>query len=121
MLACFDGQTAERRSPCFNQTQDNGERNWAPSWPYETARVLTGLANFLIDYPKLQSAGANFNAETFVDLLRTYAQSHTPTRQEPTEAPAASHNRPWVGENIEPDKVRVAIRSSAHPHCIIDH
>ena len=51
--------TAERRSPCFNQTQDGGECNWAgPSWPYETARVLTGLANFLIDYPKAQSAGA---------------------------------------------------------------
>ena len=70
--------TAERRSPCFNQTQDNGECNWAgPSWPYETARVLTGLANFLIDYPKAQTEAAHVNSSTFTNLLRTYARSHT--------------------------------------------
>ena len=154
--------TAERRSPCFNQTQDEGECNWAgPSWPCkggrwvciqlcrhdvarvslrcvtfvaadkhhlavgcqdsfndarysacnchltdETARVLTGLANFLIDYPKTQSAGVNVTATTFVDLLRTYAISHTSstaangTRQEPADAPSASRNQPWVGENV---------------------
>jgi hypothetical protein len=112
--AKFGPTTAERRSPCFNQTQDNGECNWAgpyakqldpptpsvfsysderphlhpprltkhstnrvciymlyacifcSSWPYETARVLTGLANFLIDFPKAQSSGANVTATTCV-------------------------------------------------------
>lgn len=74
----------------------------------ETSRVLTGLANFLIDYPKAQSAGANVTATTFVDLLRTYAISHTNssaangTRQEPLNAPSASRNQPWVGENVRP-------------------
>ena len=48
--------TAERRSLCFNQTQDGGERNWAgPSWPRQTARVLSGRANFLVDHPRVQS------------------------------------------------------------------
>ena len=85
------------------RTQDNGECNWAgPSWPYETARVLTGLANFLIDYPTAQTEAAHVNSSTFTNLLRTYARSHTRssaangTRQEPAEAPPASRNKPWV-------------------------
>ena len=74
----FGPTTVERRSKCFNQTLDGGECNWAgPSWPYETARVLTGLANFLIDYPKAQSKGAGVGAADFTSLLRTYARSHT--------------------------------------------
>lgn len=110
--AQFGPTTVERRSPCFNQTQDQGECNWAgPSWPYETSRVLTGLANFLIDYPSAQSAGAGVSSANFTRLLRTYAITHTRssaangTRQEPSAAPATSRNQPWVGENIEPDKV----------------
>lgn len=74
----FGPTTVEQSSPCFNQTQDGGECNWAgPSWPYETARVLTGLANFLIDYPPQQSAAAKVTAADFTELLRTYARSHT--------------------------------------------
>ena len=47
--------------------------SFAVSWSrYETARVLTGMANFLIDYPKVQSEGANVTAATFTDNLRTY-------------------------------------------------
>ena len=31
--------TVERRSTCFNKTEDEAECNWAgPSWPYETSR-----------------------------------------------------------------------------------
>jgi hypothetical protein len=63
---------------------------------------------------------------SFVDLLRTYAQTHTRssaangTRQEPSEAPAASRNQPWVGENIEPDKGfwmarQIMYRGGNHP------
>jgi hypothetical protein len=48
----FGPTTVERGHRCFNQTQDQAECNWAgPSWPYETSRVLTGLANYLVDYP----------------------------------------------------------------------
>ena len=126
-LAPFGPTTAERRSPCFNQTQDSGECNWAgPSWPYETARVLTGLANFLIEYPKAQSLGANVTPATFTRLLRTYAQTHTRssaangTRQEPPNAPPASRSQPWVGENVEPDKGywmarQIMYRGGNHP------
>ena len=47
-----------------------------PSWPYETSRVLTGLANFInrnsstIDYEKMAQ---------YVFLLRQYARQHTKT------------------------------------------
>jgi hypothetical protein len=88
---------------------------------YETARVLTGLANFLIDYPKAQSEGANVTAQTFTDTLRTYAQTHTKssaangTRQPPTDAlgnpiraPPASLNQP-CGE--------FSRRSATEIHC----
>jgi len=53
----------------------NTRRN-GPSWPYETARVLTGFANLLnqdtstIDHDKL---------ENYYYLLRQYAQQHTKT------------------------------------------
>ena len=39
--------------------------------------MLTGLANFLIDYPKAQTEAAHVNSSTFTNLLRTYARSHT--------------------------------------------
>ena len=94
----FGPTTAERRSVCFNQSQDGAECNWAgPSWPYETSRVLTGLANFLSDYPPEQSASAGMNTSHFTTLLRTYAFSHT-------HGNATNGSHPWVGENIEPDQ-----------------
>lgn len=90
--------TVERRATCFNKTQDMGECNWAgPSWPYETSRVLTGLANFLIDYPEGQAAAAAMTASNFSTLLKTYARSMT-------RGNATNGSVPWVGENIEPDK-----------------
>eukprot|EP00041_Stephanoeca_diplocostata_P031138 m.963503 g.963503 ORF g.963503 m.963503 type:complete len:887 (-) comp23896_c0_seq2:3267-5927(-) len=87
--------TVERRHRCFNQSQDMAECNWAgPSWPYETARVLSGMANFLIEYPTPQHT---VTSTDFVTLLRTYARSHT-------QSMAVHGSQPWIGENIEPDK-----------------
>ena len=69
--------------------------------------MLTGMANFLIDYPKVQSAAANMSATDFTDLLRTFARTHTQsnaangTRREPASAPEASKNQPWVGEGFK--------------------
>ena len=70
--------TVARRETCFNHTQDTEECNWAgPSWPYETSRVLTGLSNFLTEYPGTQSAAAGMDAAHYTRLLRTYAFSMT--------------------------------------------
>ena len=37
-------RTAERRSPCYNYSYAHHDCWNGPSWPYETARVLTGAA-----------------------------------------------------------------------------
>ena len=68
--------------------------------------MLTGLSNFLIDYPTKQTTQAMamgsgsapaVPAKRFVDLLRTYATMHT-------QSNATNGSSPWVGENVEPDK-----------------
>ena len=89
--------TVERKNTCFNYSQDMTECNWAgPSWPYETSRVLTGLSNFLTQYPASQSAAAGVTRAHFTRLLVTYARSMT-------RGSATNGSTPWVGENIEPD------------------
>jgi hypothetical protein len=88
----------ERRATCFNKTQDVGECDWAgPSWPYETSRVLTGLARFMIDYPRGQSQAAGLNHSHYTRLLKSYAFGMV-------HGSAVNGSQPWVGENIEPDK-----------------
>jgi hypothetical protein len=74
----FGPTTVARRETCFNHSQDLEECNWAgPSWPYETARVITGLGNFLTEYPADQVAAAGMDAAHYTRLLHTYAYSHT--------------------------------------------
>eukprot|EP01043_Picozoa_sp_COSAG02_P004736 COSAG02_NODE_125_length_34972_cov_101.069997_16_plen_589_part_00 len=93
----FGPTTSERGSVCFNMSQDSAECNWAgPSWPYETSRVLTGLANFISDFPPAQTAAAGMTPTHFTKLLRTYAYSHT-------HGNATNGSVPWVGENIDAD------------------
>ncbi|WP_067272159.1 RICIN domain-containing protein [Mitsuaria sp. 7] len=68
--APFGPTTAERRSKWFNHEVDKGCCRWnGPSWPYETAQVLTAVANLLIDYPKQST----ITAADYVELLHTYA------------------------------------------------
>ena len=94
----FGPTTVERGATCFNHTQDMEECNWAgPSWPYETSRVITGLSNFLTEYPSAQSKTAGMDESKYTKLLRTYARSMT-------RGNATNGSLPWVGENIEPDK-----------------
>ncbi len=41
-------RTAELRAPCYNYSGSIGDHecNWnGPSWPYETSRVISGVAN----------------------------------------------------------------------------
>lgn len=54
-------RTTEPRAACYNFTQFRPatvrhECNWnGPSWPFETSKMIAGMANLLIDYPE-QSA-----------------------------------------------------------------
>ncbi|WP_428391151.1 MGH1-like glycoside hydrolase domain-containing protein [Lichenicoccus sp.] len=67
--AQFGPTTAERRSRWFDY-QDANCCHWdGPSWPYETAQTLTGLANLLDDYPPQLT----FTQGDYVNALHTYA------------------------------------------------
>jgi hypothetical protein len=62
----------------------------------------------------------SFSLPLFLGPFMTYLLSGVGTRQEPAEAPVASRNRPWVGENIEPDKGwwmarQIMYRGGNHP------
>ena len=79
--------TVARRETCFNRSQDLEECNWAgPSWPYETSRVLTGLSNFLTEYPAQQSKSAGMDAAHYTRLLRTYVRVQQCTHRTVTES-----------------------------------
>jgi hypothetical protein len=88
----FGPATVARRETCFNHSQDIEECNWGgPSWPYETSRVITGLSNFLTEYPASQVAAAGMDVAHYTRLLKTYAFSHT-------HGNATNGSVPWVGE-----------------------
>ena len=44
---------------------------------YETSRFITGLSNFLTEYPAAQSAAAGMEVAHYTRLLQTYAFSMT--------------------------------------------
>lgn len=95
-LGRWGPRTAERRHPCYNYSSwtTAHECNWdGPSWPYETSRVLTGLANMLQDYPGQQDV---MKPADFVEQLSTYARAHT-------QSTAINGTRPWIGEDLHPD------------------
>jgi hypothetical protein len=54
----------------YLQCQWNG-----PVWPFQTTQVISGLANFLTDYPKGAAAGV-ISAADHTKLLKQYAQLH---------------------------------------------
>lgn len=108
------------RNRCFNWTADEGECNWAgPSWPYETSRVLSGLANLLNDYmynvstTETEGGGeresgaeggdadrrrlGGMSSQHYMQLLKQYAVSMT-------QSHPANSSLPYIGENIEPDQ-----------------
>ena len=97
-------RTCELRAPCYNYTQfrpatQRHECNWnGPSWPYETCKALTGLANLLNDYPAAAAAAAPTvgSAAGFTALLRQYARQHT-------RGEAEQGVSPWIGEVMHPD------------------
>ena len=96
--AKFGPRTAELRTPCYNFTQFRSwgtrhECNWnGPSWPFETAKLVTGMASLLLDYP----AQSTVTPKDFMTLLKGYARQHT-------AGVAANGVSPWVGEVMHPE------------------
>ena len=104
----FDGQggfaapwglrTAERRAACYNYSFSHGDCWNGPSWPYETARVLTAAANVLQEYDGDQKV---LTAAQYWQLLRQYVRQHTATTAEnDTARPLGSGH---VFENVHAD------------------
>jgi len=91
-MATWGPRTAERRHPCYNYTA-NHECLWnAPSWPYETSRLLVGLSNLLNDYPPQNVIGKS----EYFQLILQYARAHT-------KSVAINGSSPWIGEDLHPD------------------
>ena len=59
--------------------------------------MLSGLARYLREYSDPTGRAKSVNATHFSRLLRAYTHAHVASS-------AANGSRPWVGENIEPDK-----------------
>lgn len=71
----------------------------ANSWPYETSRVLRGLANVLRNFNGMRSDSVN--VERYMFLLLQFARQHTQTTAaEDTAIPPHSGH---IGENLHPD------------------
>jgi len=56
----------------YDQATGRPECQWnGPSWPFQTSQALTGLANFLDDYPSAAISSADY-----LRLLRQYTHQH---------------------------------------------
>ena len=93
-------RTAERRSPCYNYSWAHHDCWNGPSWPYETARVLTSAAHLLNDgYTAADSS--ILSPPEYVQLLQQYARQHTKTYADPdTAKPKGSGH---IYEVLHPD------------------
>lgn len=96
-------RTVERSTPCYNYSWSHGDCWNGPSWPYETSRVLTAVANLLIDHhdkPAVVEA-SQMTPEEFQRLFVQYAQQHTQTMAvHDTATPKYSGH---IFENLHPD------------------
>ena len=90
--APFGLTTAERRHPCFNYSWAHGDTWNQESWPYETSRLLKGLADRL----HAGRGTASLTAASYAALLTAYAEQHVNTTA------ANDTGVPHVYENVHP-------------------
>jgi hypothetical protein len=113
-------RTAERRSPLYNFSCDHACLWNAPSWPFETARVASALANYITETPA--GVPMSVGRAEYWSLLTNYTRSIVnSTAINPVDVYGkAVPAHPWVGEDIHPDDghwlaraymVRTAIRT----------
>ena len=118
----FGLTTAERRHSCYNYTWDkecgksadmltcgnsskkhgSNRNTWnANSWPYESSRVIAGLARLLHNdaYASATAAAPPVTVETYYSLLLQFARQHTRTFAI-DENPGQDAR---IGENLHPD------------------
>lgn len=94
-------RTVQRSTPCYNYSWEHGDCWNGPSWPYETSRVLTGLANLLVAHREDIIAASGMSAPFYEHLLVQYALQHTNTRAvNDTASPLGSGH---IFENLHPD------------------
>jgi hypothetical protein len=103
-------RTAERRAACYNYSFTHGDCWTGPSWPYETARVLTAAANVLLadfggsehDHRAGTGIGASvLDLRQYWQMLQQYLRQHTATTAvNDTAKPKGSGH---IFENLHPD------------------
>ena len=96
-------RTAERRHRDYNFSCEHPCTWNGPSWPFETSRLLTALANVL-NRSSQQPLGS-VSTHTWLTLLRQYARVQTRSAvAEPSDLEGRSvHKHPWIGEDVHPD------------------
>ena len=113
--APFGPRTAERRSALYNFSCDHACLWNAPSWPFETSRVATALANYLTEP---QSAPRTIGHAGYYSLMANYTRSIVnSTATHPVDVygrPVPAH--PWTGEDIHPDTGRWLARDYLYAH-----
>lgn len=97
-------RSAELQSSCYNYSWQHGDCWNGPSWPYETARVLTSMASLLNEYSENAPeavAASGMGVSEYTALLTQYARQHTRTSAiNDTANPLGSGH---VFENLHPD------------------
>jgi hypothetical protein len=96
-------RTVQRSTRCYNYSWQHGDCWNGPSWPYETSRVLTAIANLIQEHPP-DSAIVKASRMTPVgweQLFLQYARQHTQTTamNDTAHPPQSGH----VFENLHPD------------------
>eukprot|EP00756_Hemistasia_phaeocysticola_P050982 Hpha_TRINITY_DN26164_c0_g1::TRINITY_DN26164_c0_g1_i1::g.155312::m.155312 len=95
-------RTAPVSNACYNYSWSHGDCWNGPSWPYETSRVLTALANLLNDdFGTMARNASGMTADEFERLLLQYARQHTRTYaiNDTASPPGSGH----IFENLHPD------------------
>jgi hypothetical protein len=94
-------RTVQKSTPCYNYSWEHGDCWNGPSWPFETSRVLTAVANLLSGNSDAVTAASGMSADAFERLFLQYSRQHTKTTAEnDTAHPLGSGH---VFENIHPD------------------
>jgi hypothetical protein len=94
-------RTVQRSSPCYNYSWQHGDCWNGPSWPYETSRVITALANLLIEHKSATIDASGVSPRLLKHLLVQYARQHLQTEAiNDTAYPAHSGH---IFENLHPD------------------
>ena len=95
-------RSTERRHACYNYSWEHGDCWNGPSWPYETARVLTGAANIIHAAADAGvQAGPPLSSVQYASMLLAYARQHT--RSFAANDTAEPRGSGHVFENLHPD------------------